>query len=655
MAWIDSYPYETYPGTSDKNPESVMEGTMHLIAIIIAVSALTAAASAVPGWHVTMVDDSGTVGGFTSLALDSGGYPHISYYREYNSVDETGGDLMYAEFLPGYGWFTQPVDTTSNVGWHTSLALDESNRPWITYDDRTHGDVKYAHWTGSSWSIGWVAHSADWEESSSLEIYDGIPYVSYYNWTGPTLMFARWNEALGEWIHYVVDRGNGGTFNSLAFSDSGITGISYYDQDSGDLRFARSLGGGYSCSTVDSTGDVGKYTSLAFATGYQPRISYHNVTGDDLKYAYYIPAGGWGKDTVESSGNVGTDTSLALDNNDNPQIAYYYGSNGNLKWAEKIGGEVGGTWYITTVDTDGGEGDVPGEADVGMYASIAVDSNQNTHISYHDHTHGNLLYAEHTRATGVGVFRNTTHRFYIDDSLNGAWDGTDAGRDVSDRQYDFGLAGDIPVSGDWLGNCVVSSIGVFRPSTHTFYLDYKRNGRWDGAVSDRQYNFGLTEDYPVAGDWNGIGRDCIGVFRPSTRTFYLDWNGNGRWDGGVTDRAFNFGLTGDYPVAGDWNGIKRACIGVFRPSTHTFYLDWNGNGRWDGSVIDRAYNFGLTGDIPVAGVWDGFGSTNIGVFRPSTHKFYIDYSGNGRWDGGVTDRAYNFGLNGDQPLSGMWN
>ena len=197
-------------------------------------------------------------------------------------------------------------------------------------------------------------------------------------------------------------------------------------------------------------------------------------------------------------------------------------------------------------------------------------------------------------------------------------------------------------------------IGVFRPTTHTFYLDWNGNGRWDGGVTDRAFNFGLNGDSPVAGDWNALGKTSIGVFRPSTHTFYLDWNGNGVWNGAATDRQYNFGLTGDTPISGDWNTLGKTCIGVFRPTTHTFYLDWNGNGRWDGGVTDRTFSFGLNGDIPVSGDWNSLGKTCIGVFRPTTHTFYLDWNGNGRWDGGVTDRAYNFGLTGDRPVSGVW-
>jgi hypothetical protein len=122
-------------------------------------------------------------------------------------------------------------------------------------------------------------------------------------------------------------------------------------------------------------------------------------------------------------------------------------------------------------------------------------------------------------------------------------------------------------------------------------------------VTDRSYNFGLTGDIPLTGDWNNDGKSEIGVFRPSTHMFYLDYNGNGAWNGAVTDRSYNFGLTGDIPANGDWNSDDKTEIGVFRPSTHRFYLDYNGNGVWNGALVDKSYDFGLTGDNPLAGTW----------------------------------------------------
>ncbi|MCK9593993.1 MAG: PKD domain-containing protein, partial [Methanoregula sp.] len=55
-------------------------------------------------------------------------------------------------------------------------------------------------------------------------------------------------------------------------------------------------------------------------------------------------------------------------------------------------------------------------------------------------------------------------------------------------------------------NVVASTIGVFRPSTHLYYRDFNGNGVWDGAVVDRVSTFGITGDIPVSGDWNGDSR-----------------------------------------------------------------------------------------------------------------------------------------------------
>jgi len=65
-------------------------------------------------------------------------------------------------------------------------------------------------------------------------------------------------------------------------------------------------------------------------------------------------------------------------------------------------------------------------------------------------------------------------------------------------------------------------------------------------------SFGLPGDLPVAGDWNGDGADKIGVFRPATAEWFLDFNGNGTWDGCDVDICLTFGQSGDLPVVGKW-------------------------------------------------------------------------------------------------------
>ena len=83
------------------------------------------------------------------------------------------------------------------------------------------------------------------------------------------------------------------------------------------------------------------------------------------------------------------------------------------------------------------------------------------------------------------------------------------------------------------------------------------------------YIFGNPGDTPLVGDWDGDGKDEIGIHR--NREFYLDSNGNGSWDVGV-DEVISFGLTTDTPIIGDWDGDGDDDIGVHRGDL--FFLDF---------------------------------------------------------------------------------
>src|SRR5262245_1838514 len=75
---------------------------------------------------------------------------------------------------------------------------------------------------------------------------------------------------------------------------------------------------------------------------------------------------------------------------------------------------------------------------------------------------------------------------------------------------------------------------------------------------------------PVLGDWNGYHIDSVGMFDPTTATWYLR-NENSP---GAPDAAtpFQYGAPGWIPLAGDWDGDGTDGIGVFDPTTATFYL-----------------------------------------------------------------------------------
>jgi large repetitive protein len=246
-----------------------------------------------------------------------------------------------------------------------------------------------------------------------------------------------------------------------------------------------------------------------------------------------------------------------------------------------------------------------------------------------------------TLFAALGVKRGAT--WYLDLNRNAEWDG--CGTDGC--LPSFGLATDIPVSGDWTGSGTMK-IGVFRNGQ--WYLDMDSNSAWDGCNTDACYtSFGFGTDVPVTGDWGGTGRSKIGVFRNGQ--WFLDLNGNGAWDGCATDGCVaSFGQAGDVPVAGDWSGTGTTKVGVFRPSNGQWFLDLNGNGAWDGCGPDACYaSFGTAGDIPITGDWNGSGITRIGVFRNG--QWFLDLNGNGALDGCGTDACYTYGAPGDVPVA----
>jgi hypothetical protein len=242
----------------------------------------------------------------------------------------------------------------------------------------------------------------------------------------------------------------------------------------------------------------------------------------------------------------------------------------------------------------------------------------------------------------------------------------------------FGLPGATPISGDFNGDGI-SEIGVFYRGE--WFIDVNGNGKWDNE--DLWAKLGHDGDLPVTGDWDGDGKDDIGIFGPAWlgdpravqrepglpdnqnettgeqknvppkeedaasghRIMQLTSTGKARAD--LIDHVFHYGVPGDVPVVGDWNGDGIDSIGVFRKGR--WHLDMDGDGRW--STSDRVANFGQADDIPIVGDFNGDGIDEIGFYRDGT--FYLDVNANGTWD--AHDKEFVLGTGSQRPVSGDWN
>jgi hypothetical protein len=245
--------------------------------------------------------------------------------------------------------------------------------------------------------------------------------------------------------------------------------------------------------------------------------------------------------------------------------------------------------------------------------------------------------------------------------------------DASAKFRTFGLNGDVPVAGDFFGTGTVE-IGTFRCAASQvcqWFIDANNNGIWDGQFGgDIIWNFGLPGDIPVVGDWTGDGKAKIGVMRCPTPaglcTWFLDIGNKHVYDP-ATVGTYVFGLTGDRPAVGRWataSTNNASQIGIFRCPAGASVCQWvvESLGLTGVSTTvptsvfspsDAIYNFGLPGDVPVIGNWNGNGTLRIGTFRPATGQWFLDINGNGTFDP-AADLTTSFGLSGDQAIVGLW-
>ncbi|MDB4762574.1 hypothetical protein OAG38_02430 [Akkermansiaceae bacterium] len=197
-------------------------------------SSLTIAEKNNNEWLIRVIDkgEAGSVGAYTSLALDDFDNPGIAYFNN------SGYNVRFAK-REGSSWSIQTADPKNTTGVYNSLDFKPDGNPAIAYKDyRTENDVRYAVYQNDSWNIQTVAARNNVGSYLSLDHdSDGNAAISYSDKTDNNLYCSVYDGV--NWNQFQVDEeGIHPKHTSLEFDRKNAIHISYISYSDGNLRFA---------------------------------------------------------------------------------------------------------------------------------------------------------------------------------------------------------------------------------------------------------------------------------------------------------------------------------------------------------------------------------------------------------------------------------
>jgi endonuclease/exonuclease/phosphatase family metal-dependent hydrolase len=269
-----------------------------------------------------------------------------------------------------------------------------------------------------------------------------------------------------------------------------------------------------------------------------------------------------------------------------------------------------------------------------------------------DGSSNGLIQARSTPPAGSTVGRNGKTAPAVFRPSTGTWYILDSS---TVHVYQWGVSTDVPVPGDYDGDGKTDVV-VYRPST----------GQWFVLTSSSDYmaytvvSWGVSTDVPLQGDYDGDGMADPAVYRPTTGQWLVLKSSTNY----TTNLAVSWGVSADVPLQGDYDGDGKADPAVFRPSTGVWYFLKSSTAY----TTSGAVSWGLSTDVPVPGDYDGDGKSDPAVYRPSTGQWLIlnsstDYATSGAASWGVsTDTLVPGDYDGDgkadpavyRPSTGQW-
>ena len=592
-------------------------------------------------WQYETVDSQPETGLFSSIAIDSNGHIHISYF------DSVNLSLKYATNASG-SWNTETMDNNGFVGLSNILVVDSDNNVHISYFDFNNTALKYTSNKSGSWVIETVNSNVSNINGASIGMISdptGHIHLCYNSDNG----LEYTTNISGLWSSEIVD--SGGSYPAITLDSTGHIHISY---SKAGLQYATNASGSWATENVDgngsqsaiamnSTGDIhisywadgalkyanktsgtwifktiengGYAVSMAMDAAGKLHIIHYDRESEIwlIKYTTNI-YGLWTTTPVDSPDKVSTfQSSGAIDANDKMHVVY---SKTNSLWYAT---NMFGTWSPELVDGNI-HLDSPKSVSIAS-ASIAIDSSSHAHISYFNTLAGSLLYA--TNISGSWAVEEVTIGGYASGNTSICIDPNNnvniAFYDRANRQLKYAKK----ESGSWLIDIVDTngSVGYYNSIAadtnghiHIAYNEDNDNLKYATNVSGT-WAVETVDSNGDVGTFNSITLDSANHVHIS----YLDFKD---FD---SDLKYATNLSGNWVISevdtvGDVG--KSSSIGVdSNDDVHIAYADRsnkdlkyanNTSGNWVTEPVDIIEDVG------------GVCSMGIGLVNGSIHISYSD-------------------------------
>jgi len=422
-----------------------------LLAVFLAVPALTSPKDGQAYNWSTVIVDAATPSTFASIGVDTAGNPMISYEDRF--LDDALNFAICERAASSKGncdqtgdWKTVKVEDPAEgeAGWQASMALDANGNPVIAYWSTYYGsysriDFKFATCDRAASLNGNCDQVADWktviiEQPGSDGYQTGIgvdgagnPMISYSTGHPPMLKFATCSRSAsthgncdqtGDWKTVMVDPTTDCGGSSLAVTSGGDPMIAYGDQTHGALRFATcdlsasqnrncDQGSDWKIAVIDSAGgSTGYEPSLAADSNGDPMIVYFDWTSLKKKFATCDRSASahgncdqtvdWRLGTVDQAVDQGYNTSIAVDLNGDPMISFnsddYRVKLAKCDRSASVNGDCDqpADWGTETVDYGRG------------FTSVTLDAEAHPLVAYSADSSDSLMFATSWLAPAVG-------------------------------------------------------------------------------------------------------------------------------------------------------------------------------------------------------------------------------------------------------------